>query len=202
MSTITSNFKFKRSLEMENAAASSIVGLFTDSWEETAKKSPREIMALVLLTMKGACQVIPSTDDTEEHLMLLHANNYFEKLIQCFNSSEPLPIAIVGNTYDDMINNLRKIKQAANGEEFGTDVIKRIDTFISKMRVIVGNVQKANSKANSKALSRGIIAAIIGFVLGWGFWTFVAGLEFDTVGICVAFVAASTFFSIGIGGSS
>lgn len=194
MST-TSDFKYKRSEEMENAAAEQIVSLFVDAWYETSQKSSREIMALVLLTMKDACQVIPSTDDTEEHLMLLHANTYFEELIQRFNSSEPLSIAIVGNTYDDMLNNLRKIKQAANGEEFGTDAIKRIDTFITKMRVIVKNMENANSKAKSKALFFKIIISII---IGVVAWISVMGLEFDiTTIICVALFAAFVFYLFG-----
>ena len=195
--SITSNFKYKRSEEMENAAAEQIVSLFADAWDETSKKSSREIMALVLLTMKGACQVIPSTDDTEEHLMLLHANNYFEKLIQCFNSSEPLPIAIAGNTYDDMLNNLRKIKQVANEEEFGTDVIKRIDSFISKIRVIVGNLEKANSMARSKALSRGIIFAIIGFVLCL-VGMLLAGVEIDIFSIFGSLLVSAVFLGVAI----
>lgn len=192
--SITSDFKYKRSEEMENAAAEQIVSLFVDAWDETFKKSSREIMALVLLTMKDACQVIPSTDDTEEHLMLLHANTYFEELIQRFNSSEPLPIAIAGNTYDDMLNNLRKIKQVANGEEFGTDVIKRIDTFIIKMRVIVGNVKKANSKA----VFCGIIGAIVMVVV-----FFSIGLEFSLLSIFVTLAMAFMGYGIGyrIGGS-
>lgn len=193
MST-TSDFKYKRSEEMENAAAEQIVSLFVDAWDETSQKSSREIMALVLLTMKDACQVIPSTDDTEEHLMLLHANTYFEELIQRFNSSEPLPIAIAGNTYDDMLNNLRKIKQAANGEEFGTDAIKRIDTFIIKMRVIVKNMEDANSKEKSKALSHKIIVAIIFGVI---MLISAVGFEFDiTTIICVALFVAFIFFYI------
>lgn len=200
MST-TSDFKYKRSEEMENAAAVQIVSLFVDAWDETSKKSSREIMAQVLLTMKGACQVIPSTDNTEEHLMLLHANTYFEELIQRFNSSEPLPIAIVGNTYDDMLNNLQKIKQAANGEEFGTDVIKRIDTFIIKMRVIVGNVQKAHSKAISKAISYGIIAAIIGFVF-FEAVMFFASADLGFFDIIMGLVVAITLFFMVAGGSS
>ena len=199
MST-TSDFKYKRSDEMENAAAEQIVSLFVDAWNETSQKSSREVMAIVLLTMKDACQVIPSTDDTEEHIMLLHANTYFEELIQRLNSSEPLPIAIAGNTYDDMLNNLRKIKQVANEEEFGTDVIKRIDSFISKIRVIVGNVEKANSMARSKALSRGIIFAIIGFVV-YLVGMLLAGMEINISGIFIGLLVSAVFLGVAIGDS-
>lgn len=176
MST-TSDFKYKRSDEMENAAAEQIVSLFVDAWNETSQKSSREVMAIVLLTMKDACQVIPSTDDTEEHIMLLHANTYFEELIQRLNSSEPLPIAIAGNTYDDMLNNLRKIKQVAKGEEFGTDVIKRIDTFIIKMRVIVENLKKANlSRRIKNAIIGGVFVGGTSLIAGLGFFGIISGL--------------------------
>lgn len=144
MSTIKSEFKLKRSLEMENSAVSSIVGLFTDSWEETAKKSPREIMALVLLTMKDACQVFPSTDETEEHLQLLHASQYFDRLIQDLQSSGPLPVVIVGNTFDDMLRYLDSIKKHAEKEEFASDITARIDLFIQKGTEILHNT-KSNS---------------------------------------------------------
>lgn len=163
MSTIKSEFKLKRSLEMENSAASSIVELFTVSWEETAKKSPREIMALVLLTMKDACQVFHSTDETEEHLQLLHAGQYFDKLIQALESSGPLPVVIVGNTFNDMLRNLDSIKKHAENEEYGKDITDRIDLFVRKCTKMSTEILH-NEKSNK--ISRLVIGGVVGALLG------------------------------------
>ena len=183
MSTIKSDFKLKRSLEMENSAASSIVSLFTESWAETAKKSPREIMALVLLTMKDACQVFHSTDETEEHLQLLHAGQYFDKLIQALESSGPLPVVIVGNTFNDMLRNLNSIKMHAANEEFASDITARIDLFIRKFTEKSTEILH-NKKSNmiSRLVIGGVGGALVGCLL---LFLIMGNLDFDGMTIAV-----------------
>lgn len=127
---MTENLKFKRSVDLEKVAAQSIIGLFTDALADTSQKNAREIMVLVLLQMQAAC-LRTEEEVIDEHLQILHANQYFDKLIKELESSEPFSIAIDGNTSDDMINNLKKIKKAAASEEYAEDIIKRINCFLS-----------------------------------------------------------------------
>ena len=85
---ITDTFTLKRDTAAENAAVEGIISLFTDKWDETSKKSSREITALVLMQMKDACIVAPKgSEENEESLMLKHSSQYFEKTIKQLQSS-------------------------------------------------------------------------------------------------------------------
>ena len=126
--------KFRRSEEMENQAVTGILSLFTeDTWEETSKKTARQEMALVLSQMRDACILTKFTEDTPEHLMIAHSNEYFNRLINQFESNAPLTVAISGNTFDDMMENLRLIYNAAQNEPYAKEITGRMDIFFQKI---------------------------------------------------------------------
>ena len=106
METNNTSFKLKRDNGMENAAVADIFSLFAEKWEDTSKKSAREVMSLILGKMKDTC-LSTEEGDLEEHLKLLHANQYFAKIISHFQSNEPLLFAISGNTFEASMKNLR-----------------------------------------------------------------------------------------------
>lgn len=171
---ITDTFTLKRDTAAENAAVEGIISLFTDKWEETSKKSSREITALVLTQIKDACIVVPKGEETEESTKLKHANSFFEKTIEQLKSNGPLPIVISGgNTYDDIIINLQNIRSAAGGEEYELDIKKRMAFFLDKLNTAVSAYQKSEQSRNRKAL---IYSVIAGFAVATILWL-VIGIE-------------------------
>lgn len=187
--SISSSFKFIRSTEMENEATRQILSLFTTAWEDTSKKSARDLMSLVLQTMQGACSVEQNTAETEESLKLKHANQYFEKLVTLFNSAEPLPMPISGNTFDDMIRNLNTIKSYAEKEEYGKDITDRINLFVRKCTEM-GHQVKSNQITRfviggvGGALFAVLIFVVTGSGRGVNIGTLILGV------LCIAAVGA------------
>lgn len=158
---ITDTFTLKRDTAAENAAVEGIISLFTDKWEETSKKSSREITALVLTQIKDACIVVPKGEETEESTKLKHANSFFEKTIEQLKSNGPLPIVISGNNgYDDIISNLQNISSAANGDEHGVEIKERIGFFIDKISKTVEQMQ-----AQYQNVKKGILIKSVFFGL-------------------------------------
>lgn len=156
---ITDTFTLKRDTAAENAAVEGIISLFTDKWDETSKKSSREITALVLMQMKDACIVAPKgSEENEESLMLKHSSQYFEKTIKQLQSSEPLKMVISGSALDEIINNLKNIKTAAIGEEYEKDIKSRIDFFSRKLNQQIEQIQVANQSRKRKAIIYSVIA--------------------------------------------
>ena len=150
--------KFRRSEEMENQAVVGILCLFTEeSWEETSKKTARQEMALVLSQMRDACVLTQSTEDTPEHLMIAHSNEYFNRLISQFESNAPLTVAISGNTFDDMMGNLRRIYNAAQNEPFAKEITGRMDIFFQKISQMTSEAMATQNEANKYKLITGIV---------------------------------------------
>lgn len=174
---ITDTFTLKRDATAENAAVEGIVSLFTDKWEETSKKSSREITALVLMQIKDACIVVPKGgEENEESTMLKHANSFFEKTIEQLKSNGPLPMVISGsNTYEDIIKNLQSIKSAASGEEHETDINNRLAFFLKKLNTAVSAYQDYEQSRKRKVL---IYSVIAGFAIATILWLII-GLEFE-----------------------
>ena len=158
----TSNLKFKRDVSIERSACEGIISLFTDDWDNTSKKSPRKITALVLMQIKDACVTVDCEKETKEHLMLLHANTYFEKMISLLQSKTALSMAITGKTYEDTIENLRKIELAAKGEEFQKDITSRLDFFIEQLNLMVAKMQSAN---RGRLIKCGIYSILAGLAI-------------------------------------
>ena len=149
--------KFRRSEEMENQAVTGILSLFTeDTWEETSKKTARQEMALVLSQMRDACILTKSTEDTPEHLMIAHSNEYFNRLINQFESNAPLTVAISGNTFDDMMENLRLIYNAAQNEPYAKEITGRMDIFFQKISQMTSEAMATQNEANKYKLITGI----------------------------------------------
>lgn len=165
--------KFRRSEEMENQAVTGILSLFTeDTWEETSKKTARQEMALVLSQMRDACILTKSTEDTPEHLMIAHSNEYFNRLINQFESNAPLTVAISGNTFDDMMENLRLIYNAAQNEPYAKEITRRMDIFFQK-------IEQMASEAMATAKSVGLKSMALGIPCGVGFYLLFIGPALD-----------------------
>lgn len=98
--------KLRRDTNCERAACEGILSLFSDNWEETQKKTAREITALVLMQIKDACVTVEEDKEPKEHSMLVHTNSYLEKQIKLLRSKSAMPMPITGKTYVDTINNL------------------------------------------------------------------------------------------------
>lgn len=150
----------KKSAKAETAAVEGILDLFLSKGDVTSKKSPREITALVLMQIKDACIVAPKSEETEESLMIIHVNQYLEKIIGQLQSNKPLKIVISGTSFSDMINNLKTIRGAAKEEQYYEEIKKRLDSFIRKIN---------NRAAQAQAAKRTIITKSIIFGLLTGF---------------------------------
>lgn len=149
--------KFRRDEGMENQAVIGILSLFTDeSWEETSKITARQEMALVLSQMRDACVLTQSTEETPEHLMIAHSNEYFNRLISQFESNAPLTVAISGNTFDDMMGNMRKIYDAAQNEPYAKEITGRMDIFFQKISQMTSEAMATQNEANKYKLITGI----------------------------------------------
>lgn len=149
--------KFRRNEGMENQAVIGILSLFTDeSWEETSKITARQEMALVLSQMRDACILTQSTEETTEHLMIAHSNGYFNRLISQFESNAPLTVAISGNTFDDMMRNLRLIYDAAQSEPHAKEITERMNIFFQKIEQMASDAMATQNKANKYRLITGI----------------------------------------------
>lgn len=150
--------KFRRNEGMENQAVTGILSLFTDeSWEETSKITARQEMALVLSQMRDACILTQSTEETPEHLMIAHSNGYFNRLISQFESNAPLTVAISGNTFDDMMRNLRLIYDAAQSEPHAKEITERMNIFFQKIEQMASDAMATQNKANKYKLISGIV---------------------------------------------
>lgn len=158
---ITDTFTLKRNATAENAAVEGIVSLFTDKWDETSKKSSREITALVLMQIKDACIVVPKGEDTDESVMLKHANNYLDKTIEQLQSNKPLQMVISGSTLEDIIKNIENIRSAALGEEFEKDIKRRLTFFINKLNQQIELLQAANSSRKKKIITYSLLGGVI-----------------------------------------
>ena len=159
---INDTFTLKRDANVERVAVDGIVSLFTDKWEETSKKSSREITALVLTQIKDACIVVPKGEETEESTKLKHANSFFEKTIEQLKSNGPLPIVISGNNgYDDIISNLQNISSAANGDEHGVEIKERIGFFIDKISKTVEQMQTQYQNAKKGILIKSVFFGLL-----------------------------------------
>lgn len=156
---INETFSLKRDASAERAAVDGIVSLFTDKWDETSKKSSREITALVLMQMKDACIVAPKgSEETEESIKLKHSCQFFEKTIEQLQSGEPLKMVISGSALDEIIDNLRNINNAARGEEYETDIRDRIDFFVSKLNKRLEQLQVADNSRKQKIIIYSVLA--------------------------------------------
>ena len=193
--SVSSNFKFIRSTEMENEATRQILSLFTTAWADTSKKSARDLMSLVLQTIQGACSVAQNTGETEESIQLKHANQYFEKLVKLFDSSDPLPMEISGNTFDDMIRNLNRIKSYAANEEYGQYITDRIDFFVRKC--IEKNEEMAHNEKHN-TISRLVIGGISGALLAGLFFLLGIAIGID-LGGPLFILLLITFIAMGMG---
>lgn len=159
---INDTFTLKRDANAERAAVDGIVSLFTDKWDETSKKSSRDITALVLMQMKDACIVAPKgSEETEESLMLKYSGQFFEKTIGQLQSGEPLKMVISGSNLGEIINNLKNIKKSVIGEEHAEDIKKRMNFFITKLNKEIEQIQIAEQSRKRKLL----ILAILGIIL-------------------------------------
>lgn len=183
---------------MENEATRQILSLFTTAWADTSKKSARDLMSLVLQTIQGACSVAQNTGETEESIQLKHANQYFEKLVKLFDSSDPLPMEISGNTFDDMIRNLNRIKSYAANEEYGQYITDRIDFFVRKC--IEKNEEMVHNEKHN-TISRLVIGGV-GGVLVWclGMFLIWGELVFDGITIVVLLALTATGMGAAVGG--
>ena len=152
--------RLKRDSGLEDAAVRDIISLFIEKWEDTSKKNSREVMSVILGKIKDACLSTLEGDD-EEHLRLLHANQYISKIITQLQSSEPLLFAISGNTFEESLKNLSTIKLHAEKEEYSKDIIDRINLFQTKINDKVSEMRIKEASSNTKAL---IISCIIGVV--------------------------------------
>lgn len=157
---ITDTFTLKRDATAENATVEGIVSLFTDKWEETSKKSSREITALVLMQIRDACIVVPKGEETEESAMLKHANNYLDKTIEQLQSNKPLQMVISGSTLEDIIKNIENIRAAAMGEEFEKDIKNRLAVFISKLNHQIEQIQSAHGSRLKRIIIYSLLAGI------------------------------------------
>lgn len=185
---IDDTFTLKRDASAENAAVQGIVSLFTDKWDETSKKSSREITALVLMQIKDACIVVPKGEDTDESVMLKHVNNYLDKTIEQLQSNKPLQMVISGSTLVDIIKNLENIRSAALGEEFENDIKNRLAFFITKTQSKVEQMQAAYQKEKSSILGKSILYGLLFAVAMELFTCFGIGTDFSIAVILFGWV--------------
>lgn len=157
---ISNDFVLKRDSTAENAAVEGIISLFTDKWDETSKKSSREITALVLMQIRDACIVVPKGEETEESAMLKHVNNYLDKTIEQLQSNKPLQMVISGSTLEDIIKNIENIRAAAMGEEFEKDIKNRLAVFISKLNHQIEQIQSAQGSRKKRIIIYSLLAGI------------------------------------------
>ncbi len=187
--------RFRRSEEMENQAVIGILSLFTeDTWEETSKKTARQEMALVLSQMRDACVLTQSTEDTPEHLMIAHSNEYFNRLISQFESNAPLTVAISGNTFDDMMGNLKRIYDAAQNEPFAKEITERMNIFFRKIEQMASEAMATQNEANKYKLITGIVGT------GLCFSAYLYAIrdtgKLELIEIIIMIVTAAAVFSI------
>ena len=155
-------FTLKRDANAERAAVDGIVSLFTDKWDETSKKSSRDITALVLMQMKDACIVAPKgSEETEESRMLKYSSQYFEKTIKQLQSGEPLKMVISGSNLEEILNNLENIKKAAKGEEHEEDIKKRISFFTTKLNKQIEQLHQQYQNEKGKLLVKSILYGLL-----------------------------------------
>lgn len=154
-------FKYAMSPELEKQAYDSITELFTTQWEETQKKNSREITALVLDCLIGACIVEHREDETNEHLTLLFTNQYLEKVRNDLLSSSALPYVISGKDFMSIIENLKRICNAASTESNYTEISKQLQQHISKL------LETANRNAASYNSRMGL-SLLLSLIVGVG----------------------------------
>lgn len=162
METNEKTLKLKCDSGLENAAVNDILSLFSERWEDTSKKSAREVMTFILEKMKDACLAYESEENSEEHLKLLHANNYFSKLIKHFQSNEPLMIAITGNSFEDSMRNIYRLKIYAEKESYSKVITERINHFQTKLREQASVLSQKQAKSYKGSL---LISLVVGIAL-------------------------------------
>lgn len=146
MGFIKDNYQFVRSIDMENEAINRIAELFDTQWETTSQKTPREITALVLETIAAACLLQEKKEDTPESLRLLHANQFFSSTCSLLRSSSPISITITGTTFDETLHNLRRIRTLAEKEEYGSEIIDRLNFFINSLQTVLNEMVKGGQR--------------------------------------------------------
>lgn len=149
---------YARSSRLEDSAAQNIFNLFDALWEDTSKKSSRQITALVLDTMAAAC--ITSDRETSDHQILYHSNQYFDKMSHLLKSDAPLSVAITGNDLSSIISNLQSIQHEAEKEPYGKEISGRISLFINKLLAIAQQYQSARRNAIIKSAIISLLIAL------------------------------------------
>lgn len=119
-------FRFKRNQDKECTACNNIISYFKDKTNE--KKTPTKLKELILLQICEAYDLIFSTEETEEHIMLDRIQKYLKIKIDELNCMDLNDVK--GNTFDDCILYLEKIAKGTNEE-----IIKnRLDFFINELK--------------------------------------------------------------------
>lgn len=154
-------FKYAMSPELEKQAFDSIIELFTVQWEDTQKKNSREITALVLDCLVGACLIEHRADETPEHFTLLCTNQYLEKVRNELLSSATLPYVISGKDFPSIIENLKRISRAASTDSNYAEISKQLQHYITKI------LESASSNASAYQL-RWVISVILSLIIGFG----------------------------------
>lgn len=164
MNLIKDNEQYIRSTAMEDEAINRIADLFSTQWETISQKSPREITALVLETIAAACLTQEKKQDTPESLKLLHANQFFMSTSSLLRSQSPLGFAITGISFNDTLENLRRIRKQAEKEENGSEIRQRLNFFINRLQEVLDLMVKEESK--KKSFSWFILIVLVIFLVG------------------------------------
>ncbi|MBO4571100.1 MAG: hypothetical protein J5699_04165 [Bacteroidales bacterium] len=172
MGIINDSFMLKRDETAEKAAVDGILSLFAENWDDTSKKTSREIISLVLMQIKDACIVVPKGESSQESMMLIRVKQYLEQLIEQLQSGEPLQVVLSGNTFEDTINNLKRIKSSIKDVEYASDIRGRLNYFIERLNQASNQLIIENNKRQRKVV-------LFSILLGLGFASLIEFGEVD-----------------------
>ena len=171
---------------MENQAINGIITLCTS--EETTSYQPREMTALVIDQIVGACMIAPKngTETSTEGLRLLHANQYLDKVSQELKSNAPLSYEITGNSLLDTLDNLTRIRNASVHERFSADIMSRLDFFINSIRQLATTYEETRRKTLKKRI---VIALLVSLALICAYFFIDSDISYFTVSNWMLIVA-------------
>lgn len=202
MGYITDDMHFVRSVEMENEVVRRITDLFTSQWEETSKKKPRELTALVLDSFIGACLTDDNAKDSPESLQLRHANQFFYSTSSLLRSESPLSVEIIGTTLDETLWNLRRLEKLAEKEEYSKDITARLDFFINKLQSVLEQMVQ-NQQKGKKMMGTALFIFAIYVVLIIGAFIWLAFFEGTAIPLLILiFLGGVTYFILNVKSNS